>query len=97
MINKWWETACQPMGGCQVVFIDGDDIVVWPVWRNPQDENYFSVKVHDLVRDRWTKVQGHFCDTHMKMMVRAWEVETEADVKWMERTDAWAAKNGGNI
>lgn len=85
------------MGGCLTAFITGSEIVVWPVWRNPQDPNYFTFKIHDIGTDRWTKTQGRLCDKHMNELIQLWEVETEQDVQWMEATDNWAAKNGGNI
>jgi hypothetical protein len=96
MIN-WWQTGCHPMGGCMSASITIKEGAVWPVWRNPQDPNYFTIKIHDLKKDRWFKLQGHLCDKHMHELVSLWEVETEEDVQWMERTDNWAAKQGGNI
>lgn len=98
MINDWWNAQCEPMGGCQTAFISGgDEIVVWPVWRNPQDSFFWTLKVHDLKLDRWQRLSGKMCERHTALALQAWEVDTKADVEWMERTDDWAAKNGGNI
>lgn len=94
--NDWWNAPCEPMGGCQTAFIRGDgNLVVWPVWRNPNDPEYFTIKVHNIATEKWTKLSGHFCTNHTNLLIQDWEVSTQADVDWMERTDAWAIKNGG--
>lgn len=96
--NDWWNAPCDPMGGCITAFMSSaDDLVVWPVWRNPQDEEAWTLKIHNLKSDKWDRISGHMCRNHTRLAVQSWEVDTEADVQWMERTDAWAAKNGGNI
>lgn len=98
VMNDWWNAPCEPMGGCITAFMSSaEDLVVWPVWRNPQDGEEWSLKVHDLSTDRWTKHSGHMCKRHTALAVQSWEVDTKEDVDVMERTDEWAVKNGGRI
>lgn len=97
-MNDWWNAGCDPMGGCLTAFLSGSaELVVWPVWRNPQDGESWTLKVHNLRTDRWSRQSGHMCARHTALAIEAWEFDIADDVDIMERTDRWAAERGGNI